>query len=164
MATRTVSGKAAPRRTIATRTSSGVVGAIVAEPRGGKRSVAILASSLLIAAVRAGLPASDLFELKAALDVPNETLAPMAGMSKATLGRRRPDQRLSPEEGDRVVRFARLLGLAVDVMGDLEHARRWMKSPQVGLGGSTPLEYALTEVGAREVEDLLGRIEHGVYS
>jgi len=34
----------------------------------------------------------------------------------------------------------------------------------VGLGGETPLEYAETEVGAREVEDLLGRIEYGVYS
>lgn len=165
MATRTASGKAGIRRTAApARASVGVVDSIVAQPRRGKRSSNAPTAPRLIEAVRAGLPASELFELKAALDVPNEALAPMAGMSKATLGRRRPDQRLSPEEGDRVVRFARLLGLAVDVMGDLEHARRWMKSPQVGLGGSTPLDYALTEIGAREVEDLLGRIEHGVYS
>ena len=42
--------------------------------------------------------------------------------------------------------------------------RRWLTSRQFGLGGAVPLEYAETEVGAREVEDLLGRIEHGVYS
>jgi uncharacterized protein (DUF2384 family) len=35
---------------------------------------------------------------------------------------------------------------------------------QKGLGGKTPLEYADTEPGAREVEDLLGRLEHGVFS
>jgi len=49
-------------------------------------------------------------------------------------------------------------------MESLEAGRRWLTSRQFGLGGAVPLEYAETEVGAREVEDLLGRIEHGVYS
>jgi putative toxin-antitoxin system antitoxin component (TIGR02293 family) len=40
----------------------------------------------------------------------------------------------------------------------------WLKSPQKALGGKTPLEYSDTEPGAREVEDLLGRLEHGVFS
>ena len=44
------------------------------------------------------------------------------------------------------------------------NARQWLNAPQFGLGGAIPLEYAGTEVGAREVEDLLGRIEYGVYS
>ena len=56
------------------------------------------------------------------------------------------------------------MGKAVEVMESEEHARQWLASPQVGLGGEVPLEYAETEVGAREVEDLLGRIEYGVYS
>ena len=58
----------------------------------------------------------------------------------------------------------RLVRLATDVMGDEEYGRRWLESPQRGLGGKTPLDFARSEVGAREVEDLLGRIEHGVYS
>ena len=49
-------------------------------------------------------------------------------------------------------------------METLDDGRRWLTSPQVGLGGAIPLEYAETEVGAREVENLLGRIEYGVYS
>ena len=40
----------------------------------------------------------------------------------------------------------------------------WLRSQQLGLGGEVPLDYAESEVGAREVEDLLGRIEFGVYS
>jgi uncharacterized protein (DUF2384 family) len=35
---------------------------------------------------------------------------------------------------------------------------------QPGLGGAVPLDFAKTEIGAREVENLLGRIEYGVYS
>ena len=56
------------------------------------------------------------------------------------------------------------MGRAVEVLESMDHARQWLTSPQLGLGGSVPLEYAETEVGAREVEDLLGRIEYGVYS
>jgi putative toxin-antitoxin system antitoxin component (TIGR02293 family) len=56
------------------------------------------------------------------------------------------------------------MGKAIEVMESEEDARRWLTSPQFGLGGVVPLAYAETEVGAREVEDLLGRIEYGVYS
>jgi putative toxin-antitoxin system antitoxin component (TIGR02293 family) len=63
-----------------------------------------------------------------------------------------------------VVRFARLLGHAVHLFGSVEEARRWLKAPQRGLGGAVPLDYAQTEAGAREVENLLGRIDYGVYS
>jgi putative toxin-antitoxin system antitoxin component (TIGR02293 family) len=56
------------------------------------------------------------------------------------------------------------MGRAVDVLGSQEVARRWLTHPQFGLGGAAPLDYAETEAGAREVENLLGRIEYGVYS
>jgi putative toxin-antitoxin system antitoxin component (TIGR02293 family) len=88
----------------------------------------------------------------------------MLGISKATLHRRKAAGRLDPAESDRVVRYARLMGRAIEVLESVESARQWLNAPQVGLGGAIPLEYAETEVGAREVEDLLGRIEFGVYS
>ena len=47
---------------------------------------------------------------------------------------------------------------------DSERAHRWLKEPQRGLGNRTPLSLLGTEAGAREVEDLLGRIEYGVFS
>lgn len=118
----------------------------------------------LIQALRNGLPVGELDELQASLALPMEKLVPMLGISKATLHRRKAEGRLDPMESDRVVRLARLLGKAVDVMESEEQARQWLLAPQFGLGGAVPLEFAETEVGAREVEDLLGRIEHGVYS
>jgi putative toxin-antitoxin system antitoxin component (TIGR02293 family) len=130
----------------------------------GKNAAADFTSSKLIEALRAGLTVQELRVMQVVLDVPREKLAPMLGISKATLHRRMAGGRLGPAESDRVVRYARLMGRAVEVMESEENARRWLGSPQFGLGGGVPLEHAETEVGAREVEDLLGRIEHGVYS
>jgi len=127
-------------------------------------SAARLPNARLIAEIRKGLPFRELEELRSSLQLPIETLAPKLGLSKSTLHRRKAAGRLDPAESDRVMRFARLVGKATEVLESLTHARQWLASPQVGLGGAVPLDYAETEVGAREVEDLLGRIEYGVYA
>ena len=130
----------------------------------GPRDKGALAPARLVEMLRAGLPVRELEDLRVSLEVPMERLAPMLGISKATLHRRLAAGRLDPAESDRVVRFARLLGRAVEVFDSPEEARRWLSAPQFGLGEAIPLEYAETEVGAREVEHLLGRVEFGVYS
>ena len=122
------------------------------------------APSRMIQCVQNGLPIEELNALQATLDLPMETLATKLGISKATLHRRKAEGRLDPAESDRVVRYARLMGQAVTVFGAEGPAREWLNAPQFGLGGAVPLDYAETEVGAREVENLLGRIEYGVYS
>ena len=53
---------------------------------------------------------------------------------------------------------------SVDATLDAASARDWLTHKQTGLGNTVPLEFAKTEIGAREVENLLGRIEYGVYS
>jgi putative toxin-antitoxin system antitoxin component (TIGR02293 family) len=119
----------------------------------------------LVEVLQVGLPFQELEDLQTLLAVPVEKLAPMLGISKATFHRRKGDaSKLPPAVSDRVVRYAQLLGQAFKVFEDLEAAKQWLNAPQFGLGGAVPLDYAKTEVGAREVENLLGRIEHGVYS
>lgn len=120
-------------------------------------------SILLIAAVRAGLPMDELADLRAALDLPMERLAAKIGMSRATFHRRQKAGVLSPDESDKAIRLARILGHAISVFGSHEAARQWLSSPQTGLGGGIPLDFAETEIGAREVEHLLGRIDYSVY-
>jgi putative toxin-antitoxin system antitoxin component (TIGR02293 family) len=169
MSTTTTKGKPARKPVVAKVTSNkvvslpGVVSGQIHGPK-SKSAAAGLSPARLIEVIRLGLPVQELNVLQASLDVPMDKLAPMLGMSKATLHRRKVQGRLGPEESDRVFRYARLMGKAVEVMEGEEPARRWLTSPQVGLGGAVPLDYAETEVGAREVEDLLGRIEYGVYS
>lgn len=130
----------------------------------GKIAASDFTPSKLIEVLRVGLPMHELDDLQASLEVPMDKLFPMLGISKATLHRRKAGGRLGPAESDRIVRFAKLMGKAVEVMESEEQARHWLRAPQLGLGGAVPLEYAETEVGARAVEELLGRIEQGVYS
>ena len=123
-----------------------------------------LAPTKMIHGVTRGLPFREIEELRAEIDEPLEVVGHHVSISRSTLQRRRADRRLSPQESDRVLRFRRLVEHATKVFGDLIRARQWLKSPQRGLGGAVPLDYAVTEVGAREVENLLGRIDYGVYS
>jgi putative toxin-antitoxin system antitoxin component (TIGR02293 family) len=82
-----------------------------------------------------------------------------------TLIRRRQTGRLTPEESDRLMRAARLFAKALELFeGDHVAARKWLSTPQTALGGVRPLEVSKTEVGAREVESLIDRLEHGVIS
>ena len=152
--------RASPR---VTKAGVGVVGFCVREPT-GKFVARDFTPAKLIAALRVGLPVQELQELQTRLAVPMERLVPMLGISKATLHRRKAGGRLGLAESERVFRFARLLGKASEVLESEANARQWLTAPQFGLGGAVPLEYAATEIGAREVEDLLGRIEQGVYS
>jgi putative toxin-antitoxin system antitoxin component (TIGR02293 family) len=121
-------------------------------------------SSELIRKIQKGLRFSELETLQNSIDLPFEQLAAKLAISRSTLQRRKAAGRLSPDESDKVMRLSRLLEHATNVFGDIERARAWLKFPQRGLGGAIPLDYAETEVGAREVDDLLGRIEYSVYT
>ena len=122
-----------------------------------------------IARVERGFSPSAADRLADRLGLSPADLARAAGASPRTLARRRQAGRLAPEESDRLYRLARLFEKAVetfDADGDRDaaedDARRWFHLPQWALGGDTPLAYAHTEPGAREVEALLHRIDHGV--
>jgi putative toxin-antitoxin system antitoxin component (TIGR02293 family) len=118
----------------------------------------------LIRRIQRGLSFSELKALQDSIDMPFEQLAAKLSISRSTLQRRKANGRLSPAESDKLMRFARLLEHATNVFGDVDKARAWLKFPQRGLGGVVPLDYAETEIGAREVDNLLGRIDYGVYS
>jgi len=94
----------------------------------------------MIRRIQKGLPFSDLKALQDSIDMPFEQLAAKLSMSRSTLQRRKANGRLSPDESDKVIRFARLLEHATDVFGDVEKARAWLKHPQYGLGGAVLLE------------------------
>jgi len=115
--------------------------------------------------IESGLPAASAVAFKQSLGLTNAELAALLGVSARTLARWNPARsRLDLVSGDRLLRSARLFAIAVEVLEDREAAARWMKTPQRALGGAVPLQRAKTDVGAREVEALLGRMEHGVYT
>lgn len=80
-----------------------------------------------------------------------------------TLNRRiKEGQTLRLDEADAVARLVRVRSHAEGVFDDPALAERWLSAPNPELGDETPIEMARTDVGAREVETVLLRIEHGV--
>ena len=105
-----------------------------------------------------GLAFGEFEALRRQLDLSLDELKARLGLSRATVEERKAAGRLTTDESGKVVSFARLLGHAVHLFGDLEEARQWLKTPQRGLHGAVPLDYAKTDLGAREVENLLSQL------
>ena len=78
----------------------------------------------------------------------------------ATFHRR--GEELKPQEGERVERLARVIATAEYVWDSAEDARTFLSTGHAMLGGKRPIEVALTELGARRVENLLWSLFHGV--
>ena len=115
--------------------------------------------------IRAGLPAQSASLLQDHLALTDAELAEILGVSTRTLARiRSGKQRIDAVASDRLYRVARLFALACEVLENQAEAVKWLKLSQIGLGGRIPMALLLTEAGAREVEDLLLRIEYGVFS
>lgn len=110
------------------------------------------------AAPVSGLAFQEFEALRRQLDLSLEELSARLGLTRATVEQRKAAGRLTSDESGKVVSFARLLGHAVHLFGDLDEARHWLKTPQRGLHGAIPLDYAKTDFGVREVESLLSQL------
>jgi len=88
-------------------------------------------------------------------------LASSLDLSPRSLQRRRRSGRLARFESDRLYRLARIVALANQNLGDHERSMRWLKHPNRALGGLAPVAAIDTELGARQVENVLGRIAYG---
>jgi putative toxin-antitoxin system antitoxin component (TIGR02293 family) len=92
-------------------------------------------------------------------------IAVLLGIPERTLARRKSSGRLNWEESERLLRLSAVYEDALQLFeGDSVSSMAWLTSSQKALGSQTPLVHARTEIGAREVEDLVGRLEHGVFS
>lgn len=127
-----------------------------------KRGEAV--GTVTIRTIRQGLSTMVLKTLAAELELSERRLAGVLHIPDRTLDRRLKEGVLSPEESDRVARVARILQRAQEVFGNAKKARGWMKTQLAAFDGETPLERADTSLGASQVEDVLGRIDYGIYS
>ncbi len=136
--------------------------AVVAE-LGGKRTLGRSFSTDLDMrnAIRDGFPPAVVEQLMRTSGLTLKELAQALDLSPRSLQRRRSSGKLARYESDRLYRLARLVAIAHEYLGDQERARRWLKHPNRALGGVAPVAAIDTEVGARQVENILGRIAYG---
>jgi putative toxin-antitoxin system antitoxin component (TIGR02293 family) len=139
----------------------------IAEALGGRRVLGrtIKRADDLAQLVRKGLAATSVSALAEKLDLAITVLSQKLGIPQRTLTRRlSQESRLTAAESDRTVRLARVYAHAVEMIGDEEKAVEWLRTPNRALGGERPLDQLDTDLGTRTVDDVLGRIAHGVYS
>ena len=112
----------------------------------------------LVHAVREGLPVDDAVQAGRLSPAELDRLA----LARKTLAHRRTIGRLSAEQSDRFVRVLRVILEAEETFANREKAHRWLRRPTTALADNAPLDLLDTDVGARRVETLLGRIAHGI--
>lgn len=118
-------------------------------------------------AIRKGLPGRALvFVSQHVTYISSETLLDIVGLSRRTMQRRAeaPARPLSQDQSGRLWKFAEILNAATELFGDQESAERWLASPAVALEQKSPTDLMTTQLGAEIVEQLLTRLEHGVYT
>jgi putative toxin-antitoxin system antitoxin component (TIGR02293 family) len=135
----------------------------VVEELGGKAALgrAPTTEAELRSAIRAGFPRQVVDSVMDSAGLTLKDLSLSLNLSPRSLQRRGRQGRLARHESDRVYRLARIVALARHYIGDKDSASRWLKRPNRALGGSPPLELMDTEAGAREVENVLGRVAYG---
>ena len=119
----------------------------------------------LIEEILAGLSFKTLETFSFESSLPVTEIASLIEVPQRTLARRRVVGRLSSEESERLLRLSRIFERAVALFeGNVDAAIAWLKRPKRALGDKSPLTYSRTELGARQVEDLIGGLEHGVFA
>jgi putative toxin-antitoxin system antitoxin component (TIGR02293 family) len=119
----------------------------------------------LMQQIERGFSFETLMRLEANSGISLTSLAAVIGIPERTLARRKAAGKLEANESERLLRVSNLFEKSVELFeGDVHAAVHWLTSPKKALGFETPLIYARTELGAREVEDLIGRLDHGIFN
>jgi len=114
--------------------------------------------------VASGLPAAAVSHLAKSTHAPLRELQNVTSIDRSTFSRRAGQHALlKPDESDRVARVARIAALAIEALGR-DEGIAWLRRSNAALGDRVPMQMLGTDAGVRQVEQVIGRIEHGVFS
>ena len=109
-----------------------------------------------------GLSTDILSTIQRRLHISNLELSELLMISPRTLDRRKKESTLPSDESERSYRIARLTDLAYQIFESMNKVSEWFEEPNYALGNKKPIEIVKTEPGAKIVENVLGRIHHGI--
>lgn len=113
--------------------------------------------------IERGIPASTVRDLERAKVLTASDIASV--IPPRTLDRRlSAGGNLKPDEADAIARLVRVVLAARHLFEKDDVADRFLHLPNPALGNRVPMDMARTDIGARAVETIIGRIAHGVYS
>lgn len=116
-----------------------------------------------IALLEKGIKKSDLerFKLKARLDY--DKLAHALSVTRATLINNKTEF-YSESISERILALTDLYSCGYEVFENEEKFNSWLFISNHALGNKKPFEIIDNQFGREEIKNLLGRIEHGIYS
>ncbi|GAA4396293.1 hypothetical protein GCM10023187_04280 [Nibrella viscosa] len=89
----------------------------------------------------------------------------MLGISESTFQRRiQANGRLTPKESEKVIALAEVYVRGMAVYESEEDFRFWLLASIPALGGRKPIMLLDSTIGRSFVLDILGRIQHGIFS
>lgn len=116
----------------------------------------------LVEKVRNGLPFAALSAVMEEYGIARDVVCDVLQLSSRNFLRRKEQKRLSADESDRLYRLARVLAHANRVFEDPDESAEWIQTPNAALGKQQPLTLLDTDIGVQQVDQVLGRIEHGI--
>ncbi len=111
-----------------------------------------------------GITKSDFIAVAAMTGLNLTEFSKFLPVSKRTIEKVKDQELLSPQVSDRVLQIATLYQQGIEVFGNTSTFKEWMNSSIIALGDKKPIDFMNNGTGIAIIHDLLGRIEHGVYS
>jgi putative toxin-antitoxin system antitoxin component (TIGR02293 family) len=111
-----------------------------------------------------GVKKQQIRHLGEAMCLPNTALAPLLAINVRTIQRQPEGKPFDRRVSDRAIKLARLTARGIEIFGNGVEFCAWLQTPSMALGDKTPLSLLVSIVGVDLVDDLIGRIEYGVYS
>jgi putative toxin-antitoxin system antitoxin component (TIGR02293 family) len=116
----------------------------------------------LVDEIRGGFSFAQVAALAKEAGVATDELIASGIIPRRTFTHSKQNQRFTPAQSARLARFFRIQQKAKGTFGSAETAMQWLKRPTKPLHDNAPVSLLDTEEGARLVEDLLTRIDHGI--
>ncbi|MBK9256941.1 MAG: DUF2384 domain-containing protein [Saprospiraceae bacterium] len=126
-----------------------------------------VASDISLASVkfaRDGVTVAYMWSIAEKLGLSLQDISYVLHVSVRTIQRFQPTDKLDSDASSKVIQLASLLKFGTDVFGDEASFRTWLRSGLQVFEDKSPLELLDTPFGFQLVEQVLGRIEHGIFA
>ncbi len=133
---------------------------------GGKHFMVARPSSNIdfVTASTKGITKLSVLNLAEVLDVPMKDMAVLLNVSYKTLGRKKKTDLLDSISSSLSIEIANTIAKGLSVFEDADKLNRWLHKENKALKNQKPFDLLNTPTGIKLVNQILGRIEEGVYS
>lgn len=111
-----------------------------------------------------GVPKASAIKVAKAMDVPLKDMAWLLNISYKTFARKKPADKLDALTSSLTIELANVIEDGINTFGSLPKFRSWLQKNNRALNGHTPFSLLNTPTGIKMVQNVLGRINEGIYT